>query len=172
MYAALARAVLDGSHRVKAGEDLERLRRRYPRASRDELARRAIRRTALQCAAVGGLMAGPAAFFGALPFGADLAYQALALNRMVLVLAALYGAESAPRGRVAATVGGLGAGLGTELLRQGLVRVLRRTLPGRSGLRAAAGALAGGALGYAAAVAVGRFARDAFSSGRLFRAWR
>src|SRR5262245_37855549 len=168
MYAALARAVLDDTHRVKAGEDLERLRRRYPRASKDELARRAIRRAALQCAAAGGVMAGPAAFFGALPFGADLAYQAVALNRMVLVLAALYGADSARRGRAAGALGGLGAGLGSELLRQGLVRVLRRALPGRPGLRAAVGALAGGALGYGAALAVGRFARDAFASRRLF----
>src|SRR5215813_7338761 len=123
MYAALARAVLDDSHRIQAGQELERLRRRHPRSSKDDLARRTIRRAALQCAAAGGLMAGPAAFFGALPFGADLAYQALALNRMVLVLAAIYGGESGPRGRAAGLAGGLGAGLSSELLRQGLVRV-------------------------------------------------
>jgi len=172
MYAARARAVLDDSHRVKAGEDLERLRQRYPRASKDELARRAIRRAALQCAAAGGLVAGPAAFFGALPFGADLTYQALALNRMVLVLSAIYGGGSTPRSRAAGVAGGLGAGLSSELLRQGLVRVLRRSLPGRPGLRTVVGALAGGALGYAAAVAVGRFAREAFASRRFLAALR
>ncbi|HKD16273.1 MAG TPA: hypothetical protein VKG23_00290, partial [Thermoanaerobaculia bacterium] len=81
MYAALTKAILDDGNRERAGRDLERLRERHPRASRDELATRVIRRAALQCAVAGGVLAGPAAFFGAVPFGADLAYQALVLNR-------------------------------------------------------------------------------------------
>jgi len=166
MYAALAKTVLDDAHRMRAREDLERLRRRHPRASKDEIARRVIRRAALQCAAAGGLLAGPAAFFGAVPFGADLAYQAVALNRMVLSLAALYGADRDARGRTVGIVGAFAAGISSELARQGLVRLLRATLPRRPGTRTTAGALAGGALGFAAALAVGRWAQDAFRSRR------
>lgn len=169
MYAALARAVLDDSNRHRAGRDVWKLRRRYPRASRDELANRIIRRAALQCAAAGGLLAGPASFFGAMPFGADLAYQAVTLNRLVLALAAIYEPRVGGRGRAAGLAAGFSAGLGSELLRQGLVRVLRRALPRRPGVRTAIGALAGGTLGYAAAVAVGRFAQEFFAARRPFR---
>jgi uncharacterized protein (DUF697 family) len=165
MYAALARAVLDESQRERAGMEVERLRERYPRASRDELADRVIRRAAMQCAAAGALLAGPAAFFGAMPFGVDLAYQAIWLNRMVLSLAAIYRQDDA-RSRAGGVLGGVAAGLGSEVLRQGLVRALSEALPRRPGLRTACGALAGGAFGFAAALAVGRFARDAFGGGR------
>jgi hypothetical protein len=89
VYAALARSILDDTNRLRAGRDVERLRKRHPRASRHELAVRAVRRAALQCAAAGGLMTGPAAFFGAMPFGAGLAYQAVVLKRLVLSLAAI-----------------------------------------------------------------------------------
>ncbi|HTR04430.1 MAG TPA: hypothetical protein VMN82_14660 [Thermoanaerobaculia bacterium] len=169
MYAALAKAVLDETHRERAGLEVRRLRERYPRASREELASRVIRHAALQCAAAGGLLAGPAAFFGAVPFGADLAYQAVTLNRMVLALAALYGAEKGGRARATGIAGGLAAGLGSEIGRQALVRVLRGALPRRSGTRTILGGLLGGAFGYAAAVAVGRYAREAFGGGRRFR---
>ncbi len=162
MYAALARAVLDESGAVRAATAVEKLRRRHPRASRDELAARVIRRAAFQCAAAGGLLAGPAAFFGAMPFGPGLAYQAVTLNRMVLSLAAIYGTRSGGRDRVAAVAAGLAVGLGSELGRQALVGVLRRALARRPSARTIAGALAGGALGYGAAFAVGRFAQDAF----------
>ena len=167
MYAALARAVLDESNRQRAGMEVERLRERYPRASRDELASRVIRRAAVQCAAAGALLAGPAAFFGAVPFGADFAYQAVCLNRMVLAVAAIYREDDA-RSRAGGVLGGVAAGLGSELLRQGLVRALRGALPRRPGVRTAVGAVAGGALGYSAAMAVGRLARDAFGGGRRF----
>jgi hypothetical protein len=148
------------------GADVERLRARYPRASRDELAARAIRRAAFQCAAAGGLLAGPAAFFGAMPFGADLAYQAVTLNRLVLSLAAIYGEGAGGRSRATGIAAGFSAGLGSELVRQALVRVLRRAIPRHPGARTLAGALAGGALGYAAAIAVGRFAQDSFRGRR------
>ncbi len=166
MYASLVRAVLDDSQRQRAGREVQQLRDRHPRASRDELAERLIRRAALQCAAAGGLLAGPAAFFGAVPFGADLTFQAVTIHRLVLGLASLYGAEVSAGSRAAGVAGGFSAGIASELVRQGLVRVLRRTLPRRPGLRTAAGALAGGALGYAAAIAVGRLAGDAFRGRR------
>ena len=54
------------------------------------------------------------------------------------------------------------AGVASELLRQGIVHLLRRAFPRRPGVRTVAGALVGGALGYGAAVAIGRFAQDVF----------
>ena len=167
MYAALARAVLDETNAGRAAEDVERLRRRHPRASRDELAGRLIRRASLQCASAGALLTGPASFFGSMPFGADLAWQVVALNRLVLSLAAVYGRRPTGRDRMVGVAAAAGAGLSSEALRQGLVRVLRRIAPRSSAARTVLGAMAGGALGYFAAVAIGGWARDQFRSGRL-----
>jgi len=161
MYAALAKAILDGAEPGRASGRIERLRRRYPRASRSEIADRLVRRTALECAGAGALLTGPAAFFGAAPFGADLVYQAAALNRLILALSELYGADAkTPGGRAAAGAAGAAAAVTAELLRQGLVRLLRRTARQRGAARGIAGALAGAALGYAAALAVGRIAGE------------
>jgi hypothetical protein len=113
-------------------------------------------------------MTGPAAFFGAMPFGAGLAYQAVVLNRLVLSLAAIYGDDASGRSRATGFAAGFSAGLGSEIVQQALVRVLRRALSRRPGVRTVVGALTGGALGYAAAVAVGGFARDLFAERRLF----
>lgn len=167
MYTALAKAILDDTSRIRAARDVERLKQRHPRASRDELAARAIRKAAFQCAAAGGLLAGPAAFFGAMPFGADLAYQAVTLNRLVLSLSAIYGGDAGGRSRATGIAAGFSAGVGSELVRQALVRVLRGALPKHPGVRTVAGALAGGTLGYAAAFAVGRFAQDLFRGRRV-----
>jgi hypothetical protein len=167
MYQALARAVLDDADRQRAASAVARLRRRHPRASKHELSGRLVRDAALRCAAAGALLTGSASFFGSVPFGAGLAYQVVALNRLVLSLAALYGAAPSPRDRAAGVAAGAAAGISSEVLRQGLVKVLRRAIPRRPGVRTVAGALAGGALGYGAAVAVGRFARDAFRGPRL-----
>ena len=172
MYAALARAVLDESGAGRAVQDVERLRERHPRASKGELAQRLIRRAALQCASAGALLTGPAAFFGSMPFGADLAWQVVALNRLVLSLSALYGGRPSGRDRMAGVAVAAGAGLASEALRQGLVRLLRRIAPRSSAGRTVIGALAGGALGYFAAVAIGGWAREQFRSGRILAPFR
>ncbi len=170
MYAALARAVLGEADRGRAALDVERLRRRYPRASRDEIGRRLVRRAALQCASAGALLTGPAAFFGAMPINAGLAYQVVALNRLVLALATLYGKPPSEKDRAAGIAASAAAGLSSEVLRQGLVRLLRKLIRRRLGARSVVGALAGGALGYGTALAVGSFARDSFR-GRGLPAW-
>ena len=168
MYSALARAVLEGADRDRAAAEVERLRESHPRESRDRLARRLIRKTALQCAAAGGLWTGPAALFGAKPFGEDLAYQVALLHRLILSLATLYGSDLSVGDRAAGVAAGLMAGVSVEVLRQGMVRLLKQTLPRNPGARAVAGALAGGALGYGAAMAIGNFARDVFAGRRVF----
>jgi hypothetical protein len=160
MYAALARAVIDESDRGSVAAQIERMRRRHPRASRDELASRLIRSTALQCGAAGLAWSGPAAFFGSMPPGPDLAFQIAAVNRMVLGLAAIYRREGSGRERAAGIVTGLSAGLAADLLRRGVVTVLARSLPRRPGLRAAVGGLAGGALAYGTVMAVGTLALE------------
>src|SRR5262249_24059273 len=113
------------------------------------------------------LLTGPAAFFGSMPFGADLAWQVVVLNRMVLSLAALYGRVPSTAERAAALGAAAGASAGSDVLRRGLVRLLRGAAPGRGGARRVAGGLAGGALGYGAAIAVGRFAQKQFRGGGL-----
>jgi len=162
MYAAIARAVLDETMTERAVTEVERLRRRHPKASRDQLADRLVRRAAVQCGAAAALLTGPAAFFGSVPFGADLAWQVVVLNRLVLVLAALYGRVPSAGERAAAVAAAAGAGVASDVVRQGLVRLMRQAAPRRPGARTLAGALAGGALGYGAAIAVGRFAQEQF----------
>jgi hypothetical protein len=172
MYAALARAVWNGVDSGQAAAEVEKLRHRHPRASRDELARRLIRRTALQCGVAGLAWTGPAAFFGAMPPGPDLGYQVVALNRLILALAAIYRSSASGRDRAAGAGAGLAAGLAADLLRRGFVSLLRKSLPRRPGTRALAGGLAGGALAYATALAVGNLARDVFAGGTRFRLGR
>ena len=164
MYAALARAVLDETQGAVVAERIERLKRRHPRASRDELASRLIRFAALQCGAAGLVWSGPAAFFGSMPLGPDLGFQVAALNRLILALAALYRSDAAGRDRVTGIATGVGAGLAADSLRRGVVVLLSRTRPKRPGARAVAGGLAGGALAYATAVAVGNLARNVFAA--------
>jgi hypothetical protein len=162
MYAALARAVLDETHGAAVAARVERLRRRHPRASRDELAVRLIRSTALQCGAAGVAWSGPAAFFGSMPLGPDLGFQIAALNRLVLGVAALYRSEASAKERAAGLAASVGAGVAADSLRRGIVSVFSRTLPKRPGARAIAGGLAGGLLAYGTAMAVGNLAREAY----------
>jgi hypothetical protein len=162
MYAAIARAVLDEAAAERAVTEVQRLHQRHPRASRDELAARLMRRAAIQCAAAGALLTGPAAFFGSMPFGADLGWQVVALNRLVLSLAALYRRSPSGGERAAGVAAAAGAAVSSEALRQGLVRLLRQTLPRRPAARTLVGVLIGGGLGYGAAFAIGRFAQDQF----------
>jgi hypothetical protein len=102
-----------------------------------------------------------------MPFGADLSWQVMALNRLVLSLAALYGRRTSGQDRMAGVAAAAGAGLASEALRQGLVRLLRRIAPRSSSARTAVGLLAGGALGYFAAVAIGGWASEQFRAGRI-----
>ena len=165
MYAALARAVLDETQGAAVAERIERLKRRHPRASRDELASRLIRSAALQCGAAGLVWSGPAAFFGSMPLGPDLGFQVAVLNRLILALAAVYRRDASGRDRVriVGIATSVGAGLASDSLRRGLVALLSKALPKRPGARAVAGGLAGGALAYATAVAIGNLARDSFA---------
>lgn len=169
MYAALARAALAETERDKVVTRIQQLRRRHPRASKEELANRLIHSTARQCAAAGLAWSSPAAFFGSMPTGPDLAFQILALNRLVLGLAALYRSEASGRDRVMGVASGLGAGLAADQLRRLIVAGLSRAFPRRPGARAVAGGLLCGALFYGMATAVGQVALELLADRGGFR---
>lgn len=170
MYAALARAVLDRTDGAAVAARVEKLRRRHPRASRDELASRLIRSAAMQCGAAGMAWSGPGSFFGSMPLGPDLGFQIAALNRLILALAAVYRGGASGKDRAAGLATSAGAGLAADSLRRGIVAILSRSLPKRPAARAVVGGLAGGALAYAMALAVGNLAREVFSNrGALLR---
>lgn len=160
MDASLARAVLHEADRDRVAARIEALRRRHPRASREELAERLIRSTAVRCGAAGLAWSGPAAFFGSMPLGPDLGFQIAALNRMLLGLAVIDRSDASGKDRAAGLATGIAAGFAADFLRRGLVALLSRSLPRKPGVRAVAGGLVGAALGYGTALAVGSLARD------------
>ena len=109
-----------------------------------------------------------------MPFGADLACQVVALNRLVLALAAVYGDPESGRARTAGVAARPGRpGSGPSRCARASCACCAGAAPRRSGrARTVAGALAGGALGYAAALAVGRFAQSISSARPLGRSRR
>src|SRR5215470_13523761 len=170
MGASLAEAVLSGADEVAVARRVERLRERYPSRSRDELAEILIRRTALQCAAVGALTGAPAAWLGAAPVSADLPFQVIALSRLALGIAMVYRQRPDLGDRGLGAAGSLVVSAGAGVLRSGAVRLVRRAL-GRRGSPSAApllGALAGGAIAYGAVLSFGRAAREHYRGRRLW----
>ena len=104
--------------------DVERLRR-APSARIRRTSSRGASSAARPCSAPPPepSLTGPAAFFGSMPFGADLAWQVVALNRLVLVAGgALRTVGRRGRDRMGGVAAAAGAGLSSEALRQGLVR--------------------------------------------------
>jgi hypothetical protein len=170
MDASLAQNLLTGPDEAAVARRVERLRRRHPGLSRDELAERLIRRTAVQCAAIGALTGAPAAWLGAAPLAADLPFHVLALARLALGIAMIYRRRPDLGERGLSAAGSLALGAGAGALRAGAVKLVRRALGRRRSSAAAPvlGALAGGALAYGAVMSFGRAARDHY---RGRRAW-
>lgn len=156
MYEALTAAALSPEDPEHVVETVGRLRRNHPGLSREDLACKLTSRAALTCAAVGAA-------------GGYTAFQALALDRLLLSVARASGRPASSLERAAAAAASvLGAGL-MEGARRQVVRATRR-LPARRSplLPAIAGVLAGGALAYGAAQLVGLAARRyVFSGNRL-----
>lgn len=162
MYRSLAQAVLSSADEAAAIRRVEHLRERHPGLSRDELAERLIRQTARRCAAVGALTGAPAAWLGAAPVAADLPFQVLALARLALGIAAIFGRRPDLTERGLGAAAGLTLSAGTGALRAGAVKLARQALGRRrtSGAAPVLGALIGGGLSYGAVIAFGRAARD------------
>src|SRR5262249_27407382 len=125
MGASLAEAVLSGADEIAVARRVERLRERSPSRSRDELAEILIRRTALQCAAVGALTGAPAAWLGAAPVSADLPFQVVALSRLALGIAMVYRRRPDLGDRGLGAAGSLVLSAGAGRPRSGALRRLR-----------------------------------------------
>ena len=170
MYGSLAHAVLTSADEAAAVRRVERLRERHPGLSRDELTERLIRQTAWRCAAVGALTGAPAAWLGAAPVAADLPFQVLALARLALGIAAIFGRRPDLSERGLGAAAGLTLSAGAGALRAGAVKLARQALGRRqsSGAAPVLGALIGGGLAYGAVVVFGRAARDHYRGRRGF----
>ncbi len=158
MYAALARFVLTGADHDKIAEQVRKLRERHPGASRQELAERLIRQTALRGALIGAVTSAPPGLFSVIPLAADVSYQVLALNRLVLAIAQIYGRPTSPIERAGAVAASVALEGGAEFVRRSIVKGVARSLRRRRVVRLIPifGALLGGVASYVTANAVGR----------------
>jgi len=168
MYVALARTVWTDVDRDKVSEEVRKFRLRYPDYSDDELADRLIRQTALRCAAVGAVASAPPGFLAIVPLAADLSYQVLALNRMVLTIARIYDRPTTREQRGLAVGASLALGGGVEFLRRNVIKGVARSLKrqGTAHLVPVFGALLGGVFSYASVRTIGRQARDYYRQRR------
>jgi hypothetical protein len=155
VYEALASAALQPEDPLSVVRAVGRLRRSHPRISREDLARKLTARTAWTCAAVGAATG-------------SVAFQALALDRLLLGIARASGRPASAAERAAAVAASLLAAGAAEGVRRQAVRAARR-LPERPPLLPVlAGAVAGGAIGFAAAVFLGLAACNYVFKGRRF----
>lgn len=162
MYVALARTVLTDVDRDKISEEVRKFRTSYPNYSRDELVDRLIEHTAIRCGVVGAVASAPPGFLAVLPLAADFSYQVLALNRLVLTIARIYGRSTTREQRALTVAVALALGGGTEFLRRNIVKGVSKAL--RRGNEARLVPHIGGAVGcgltYGAVRTVGKLARN------------
>jgi hypothetical protein len=172
MYEALAKAALAAEDTERAVETARRMRERYPKLSREEVARKAVSRAALSCAAVGFFGSAPAALVPGLPAAPDVTYQARSLHRLVLTVARISGRPAGALERLAAAGASVLVAGAIQAARREAIRAARR-LPARRAplLPVLAAALAGGAASYAGARLVGHLAGRRFFAGRRRRPW-
>lgn len=161
MYVALARTVWTDVDRDKVAKEVAKIRARYPGASNEELVSRLIRQTALRCAAIGAVASAPPGFLSIVPLAADFSYQVLALNRLVLTVARIYGRPTSREQRGATVAASLALGGGTEFVRRNIVMGMTRSLKrqGAAHLVPVFGGLVGAIMSYATVRAVGRQAQ-------------
>ena len=150
MYESLAAAAFSPEDPEHVVETVGRLKRRNPDLSRDELASKLAGRTALLCGAIGAL-------------GEHVAFQALALDRMLLAIARVSGRPASPIERAGAAAASVIAAGMAEGVRRAALRT-SRILPARQSplLPPVASVLAAGAVTYGAARLLGLAARRYF----------
>lgn len=162
MYLALARTVITDADRDKIAREVRKFRTRYPSHSRDELADRLIEHTAIRCGVAGAVASAPPGFLAVLPLAADFSYQVLALNRLVLTIARIYGRTTTREQRALTVAASLAVGGGAEFIRRNVVKGVANALRSRNEARLVPhiGGAIGLGLTYGAVRAVGRLARD------------
>jgi uncharacterized protein (DUF697 family) len=162
MYVALARTVLTDVDRDKIAQEVRKFREKYPGYSREELVNRLIEHTAIRCGVVGAVASAPPGFLAVLPLAADFSYQVLALNRLVLTIARIYGKTTTREQRAATVALALALGGGAEFVRRNIVKGVSNSLKKQREARFVPhiGGAVGLTLTYAAVRAVGKLARN------------
>lgn len=174
MYVVLTRTVLTDIDSDKIVQEVRKIRLKYPDASDDELARTVIRQTALRCAAIGAIASAPPGFLAVVPLAADLSYQVLALNRLVLTIARIYSKPTSREQRAASVAASLALGGGTEFVRRQLVKSVTSSLRRKSAASLVPffGAILGGVMSYTAVHTIGRQAQSYYRVKRARRIQR
>jgi hypothetical protein len=162
MYLGLARSIWTDIDRAAVDKEVRRFRTKHHGLSNDELVEKLVRTTAMRCGAVGAVASAPPGFLAVLPLAADFSYQVLALNRLVLTIARIYGKQTTREQRGATVAASLALGGGAEFLRRGIVKAVTRGMRKQalSRLMPIAGAVIGGALSYTSVMTVGRQAQE------------
>lgn len=162
MYVALARSIWTDVDKDEISEDVRRFRLRHSGLSDDALVQKLIHQTALRCGAVGAVASAPPGILAIVPLAADLAYQVLALNRLVLTIARVYGKPTSRPQRGGAVAVSFAAGGGAEVLRRAAVKAVQRALRrgATSRMIPLVGAVVGGVMSYGSVVAIGRQAQE------------
>jgi uncharacterized protein (DUF697 family) len=111
---------------------------------------------------VGAVASAPPGFLAVLPLAADFSYQVLALNRLVLTIARIYGRTTTREQRALTVAVALALGGGTEFLRRNIVKGVSESLKRQNEARLVPhiGGAVGCGLTYAAIRAVGKLARN------------
>ena len=150
MYEALAAAAFSPEDPEHVVEAVGRVQRRNPDLSRDGLACKLAGRTALLCGAIGAL-------------GEHVAFQALALDRMLLSIARVSGRPATPVERAGAAAASVIAAGMAEGIRRAALRT-GRLFPARQSslVPPVASVLAAGAVTWGVAQLLGLAARRYF----------
>jgi uncharacterized protein (DUF697 family) len=162
MYVALARTVLTDVDRDKIAEEVRKFRATNPEYSRDQLVDRLIEHTAIRCGVIGAVASAPPGFLAVLPLAADFSYQVLALNRLVLTIARIYGRTTTREQRALTVAVALALGGGAEFVRRNVIKGIAASLKRRDEARLVphVGGAFGSLLTYGAVRAIGKLARN------------
>ena len=162
MYVALARTVLTDVDRDKIAEEVRKFRTSYPEYSREELVNRLIEHTAVRCGVIGAVASAPPGFLAVLPLAADFSYQVLALNRLVLTIARIYGRTTTREQRALTVAVAIALGGGAEFVRRNIIKGVSTSLKKRDEAKLVphVGGAVGLLLTYGAVRAIGKLARN------------
>jgi hypothetical protein len=161
VYVALARTIITDVDRDKIAAEVRKFRSQYPEYSRDELVDRLIEHTAIRCGVIGAVASAPPGFLAVLPLAADFSYQVLALNRLVLTIARIYGRPTTREQRALIVAISMALGGGAEFVRRNIVKGVSESLKRQHAARLVPhiGGAVGLGLTYGAVRAVGKLAR-------------
>lgn len=145
----------------KLRKEVDELRENAPDYTPAEHVRVLTRRTAIRCAAAGAVTGLPLGIAAIGTLGADVAYLVYQQFRLILGIATIYGHEPSARERFSEALSCLAYSSGVGVGKQGIAVMLRDRL---TKMIPIVGVVSGGALNYAAVVAVARSAVRYYSS--------